>query len=262
MRHARLKKQLEATNAPLSTPSSHSSSTSQSSGIKKGKVRKQRSTKSKPQRKRESYVKQEILDDEHAASTSFDSKTSTNSAREMQTPDPEMGAALPFPIGCASDIESQTTVSPSVQCRLLFHTPATPVTTFSTPTTTHGRFSDFEKGGSASPSPNSSYNIGASMNDNNTYHSFDSHITSFGMDIMPLAMNSSLFGEVTDGHDANVFEDWQRQGFDQGLIPHEYVGQEAVDRRLDELLECEEVLESGAGDRVTVKHERQWTVKN
>ena len=251
MRYSRFKKQIEASNESLAI--SHSSSSSTTSASRK--ARKSRIIKSK-QRRRESHVKEEALDDEDAAGTSFDSKTSSNSARDIQTPEPEIRGALPVPAGQGIRAQIYGADEALLSHQMQSYAPTTPLTSLSTPTTSHAQYDHFVHKESPSPSPNSRYNYTASLSvplqQDHAYHSFDSHTSVVGM-------GSNLFGEMC--YENNEYDDWsQHNEYAPAWVSQESAA--VLDQRLEDLIDCGKGVECGLDENVNVKHEPRFRGKN
>lgn len=193
-------------------------------------------------------MKEEL--DEDAAGTSFDSKTSANSARDIQTPEPEMmmSGALPPSMGLGTRTQINGSDEASMSAQMQFYGPVTPLTNFPTPTSSHARYPPYLPEGSQSPSPNSSFNFTDSLLApvDPMYHSFEQHSAP--------AINDGLYGELPNEFQASVYnQNWPPQD----EYSHEYVRQESLDKRLHDLIND---ANHEVDEMVNVKREPRWAL--
>lgn len=222
----------------MKSNSSSSSSSTSSAAVTKRKARKTQIIKGK-QRRQSSHVKEE---EPEAAERSFDSKTSVNSARDIQTPEPEMRGALP--VGMATSVVPSEVFGSSSRLHIQPYTPNTPLTSFSTPTHSQSHYSNYVRD-SATPSPKGSFDYTATLNED-MYHSFDSHVSDLGADMLPLPTeNGLMYGE----YDPNTL-DWQQPQPSWSSQPQIH-----DNAHLAAMLETHE---TSAAEDVGIKQEPNW----
>lgn len=269
MRYSRFKKQMERETV---SDASSSSSTNNSSKSRKSRVSKSQrassSAKAVLKRRRSSepvdQVKKEYdnqsfsQDSGNMYTNSFGSKGSENSARDIQTPEPDMtmDPRMKTEMSTPSHHHDVSNKRPQTQGYI----PATPQTSLSTPN--HSRYMEPL---SSSPSPNNSFvddlnlAMGTEVGDD-MVESFGSYASGLGLDMDGHVANGNhLYGEVYSSFEPyQVQETWPSAQCSQALEfqhtpnlwssqPQE-IGQEFLEGSLNDPI----------GAKVNVKKESGW----